>query len=120
MRNICFNKATGEKNNSFVGLKIIDNQVFFYDPEAYQLSDFDDRRKDGDVERLWNVFECAVLDKDIENVMRQVLLGPDRQSQRKSALQRRPCHQRHEFGQAVISGDAPPRHQAAHEHAHRA
>ena len=24
------------------------------------------RRKDGDIERLWNVFECAVLDKDIE------------------------------------------------------
>lgn len=24
------------------------------------------RRKDGDIERLWNVFECAVLNKDIE------------------------------------------------------
>ncbi len=24
-------------------------------------------RKEGDIERLWNVFECAVLDKDIEN-----------------------------------------------------
>ncbi len=27
---------------------------------------FEDKRKDGDIERLWNVFECAVLDKDIE------------------------------------------------------
>lgn len=27
---------------------------------------FEHRRKDGDIERLWNVFECAVLDKDIE------------------------------------------------------
>ena len=28
---------------------------------------FVDRRKDGDIERLWNVFENAVLDKDIED-----------------------------------------------------
>ena len=27
---------------------------------------FEVDRKDGDIERLWNVFECAVLDKDIE------------------------------------------------------
>ena len=27
---------------------------------------FEYRRKDGDIDRLWNVFECAVLDKDIE------------------------------------------------------
>ena len=27
---------------------------------------FVDRRKDGDIERLWNLFECAVLDKNIE------------------------------------------------------
>lgn len=27
---------------------------------------FEDRRKDGDIERLWQVFEDAVLDKDIE------------------------------------------------------
>lgn len=28
---------------------------------------FADRRKEGDLERLWNVFELAVLDKDIED-----------------------------------------------------
>jgi len=28
---------------------------------------FEDRRKDGDIERLWNVFEDAVLDRNIEN-----------------------------------------------------
>ena len=27
---------------------------------------FEDKRKEGDIERLWNLFECAVLDKDIE------------------------------------------------------
>lgn len=27
---------------------------------------FEDDREDGDIERLWNLFECAVLDKDIE------------------------------------------------------
>ena len=27
---------------------------------------FEHRRKDEDIDRLWNVFECAVLDKDIE------------------------------------------------------
>lgn len=27
---------------------------------------FEEDRKDGDIERLWNLFECAVLDKDIE------------------------------------------------------
>ncbi len=26
---------------------------------------FEDKRKAGDIERLWNLFECAVLDKDI-------------------------------------------------------
>lgn len=29
---------------------------------------FEVDREDGDIERLWNVFECAVLDKDIEKV----------------------------------------------------
>ena len=28
---------------------------------------FEDRRQDGDIERLWNVFEDAVLEKNIEN-----------------------------------------------------
>lgn len=28
---------------------------------------FEDRREDGDIERLWNVFEDAVIDKDIED-----------------------------------------------------
>ncbi len=28
---------------------------------------FEKNRKDGDIERLWDVFECAVLDKNIEN-----------------------------------------------------
>ena len=27
---------------------------------------FEEDRKEGDIERLWNLFECAVLDKDIE------------------------------------------------------
>ncbi len=27
---------------------------------------FEDDREDGDIERLWNLFECAVLNKDIE------------------------------------------------------
>ena len=27
---------------------------------------FEDKRQEGDIERLWNLFECAVLDKDIE------------------------------------------------------
>lgn len=28
---------------------------------------FEEDRKDGDIERLWELFECAVLDKDIED-----------------------------------------------------
>ncbi len=60
------------------------------------------------------------IDKDIVNVVRQILLRPDRQRQRKSALQCSPGHQRHELAQAVIARNLPSRHQRAHEHARRA
>lgn len=39
--------ATGENNNSFVGIKAVNNEVKFFYPETYQLaSDDEERRKD--------------------------------------------------------------------------
>jgi 5-methylcytosine-specific restriction protein B len=43
----------------FCGVPEMNNQL-----SAFMA--FEDRRKDGDIERLWKLFEAAVLDKDIE------------------------------------------------------
>ena len=55
---------------SFLNISAPEPQDFFGVPEMNnQLSSFigyGNDRKDGDIERLWDVFECAVLDKDIE------------------------------------------------------
>lgn len=46
--------------NDFDGIPVMNTQ-------RTNFMAFEDRREEGDIERLWNVFEDAVLDRDIEN-----------------------------------------------------
>ena len=46
MKKIIPLKATGEQNNSFVGIKVSDNEIEFHYPEAYSLDDSDGYKKD--------------------------------------------------------------------------
>lgn len=43
----------------FYGIPIMNNMLS-------NFIGFEEDRKDGDIDRLWNLFECAILDKDIE------------------------------------------------------
>ena len=71
-RAIAYKKKTFlcAKFKSFLNISAPEPQDFSGVPEMNnQLSSFigyGNDRKDGDIERLWDVFECAVLDKDIE------------------------------------------------------
>ena len=54
----------------FLGISAPVPQEFSGVPEMNNMLSnfmaFEKNREDGDIERLWNLFECAVLDKDIE------------------------------------------------------
>lgn len=71
-RGIAYDKKVElcKKFKSFLNITTSTPQDFSGVPEMNnQRSNFigfEDRRKDGDIERLWQVFEEAVLDKDIE------------------------------------------------------
>lgn len=71
-RGITFKKKVElcKKFKSFLNISVSAPQDFSGVPEMNnQRSNFigfEDRRNNGDIERLWNVFEKAVLDKDIE------------------------------------------------------
>ena len=71
-RGITFEKKVElcKKFKSFLNISALVPQDFSGVPEVNNLLSnfmaFEVDRKDGDIERLWNVFECAVLDKDIE------------------------------------------------------
>ena len=71
-RGITYNKKVElcRKFKNFLNITTSVPQDFHGVPEMNnQRSNFiafEDRRKDGDIERLWQVFEDAVLDKDIE------------------------------------------------------
>ena len=54
-----FLKISAPVPQDFDGIPIMNNQLS-------NFMAFEDKRKDGDIERLWNVFEDAVLDKNIE------------------------------------------------------
>lgn len=54
-----FLKISAPVPQDFDGIPIMNNQLS-------NFVAFEDKRKDGDIERLWNVFEDAVLDKNIE------------------------------------------------------
>ena len=59
------------KFKSFLKIAASEPQDFYGVPEMNNLLSsfigYGKDREEGDIERLWNVFECAVLDKDIEN-----------------------------------------------------
>ena len=59
-----------KKFKSFLNISVPVPQDFSGVPEVNNMLSnfmaFEVDRKDGDIERLWNVFECAVLDKNIE------------------------------------------------------
>lgn len=54
-----FLKISAPVPQDFDGIPIMNNQLS-------NFMAFEDKRKDGDIERLWNVFEDAILDKSIE------------------------------------------------------
>lgn len=45
IKNLSVNIATGEVGKSFVGIKVVNNQLTFFYPEAYQLSENDENIK---------------------------------------------------------------------------
>ena len=71
-RGIAYNKKVElcKQFKKFLHISELVPQDFSGVPEMNNQSSnfigFEDRRKEGDIERLWNVFEDAVLDKDIE------------------------------------------------------
>ena len=71
-RGIAYDKKVDlcKKFKSFLNISVSAPQDFSGVPEMNNLQSnfmaFEVDREDGDIERLWNVFECAVLDKDIE------------------------------------------------------
>ena len=58
------------KFKSYLNISVSTPQDFSGVPEVNNMLSnfmpFEVDREDGDIERLWNIFECAVLDKDIE------------------------------------------------------
>lgn len=54
--------TTGEVDNSFVGLKIKGNDVFFYYPESYHF-EYDNDKKDYDVTAILNLLKTIRLGK---------------------------------------------------------
>ena len=54
--------TTGEVDNSFVGLKIEGNDVFFYYPESYHF-EYDNDKKDYDVTAILNLLKTIRLGK---------------------------------------------------------
>ena len=71
-RGISYNKKFElcKQFKGFLGISAPVPQEFSGVPEMNNMLSnfmaFEDGRKEGDIERLWNLFECAVLDKDIE------------------------------------------------------
>ena len=71
-RGITYNKKFElcKQFKSFLSISAPVPQDFSGVPEMNNMQSnfmaFEDDREDGDIERLWNLFECAVLDKDIE------------------------------------------------------
>ena len=63
--NIQFNKSTGEDGNSFVGIKIIGNDVCFYYPESYSFNPEDYSRND--VIELLSTISIAKTTADNKN-----------------------------------------------------
>ena len=71
-RGITFEKKVElcKRFKTFLSISVPVPQDFSGVPEVNNIQSnfiaFEVDREDGDIERLWNVFECAVLDKDIE------------------------------------------------------
>lgn len=71
-RGITYNKKFElcKQFKGFLGISAPVPQEFSGVPEMNNMLSnfmaFEKDREDGDIERLWNLFECAVLDKDIE------------------------------------------------------
>lgn len=71
-RGITYNKKFElcKQFKSFLSISAPVPQEFSGVPEMNNMQSnfmaFEGDREDGDIERLWNLFECAVLDKDIE------------------------------------------------------
>lgn len=72
-RNITYDKKKSicAKFKGFLNISVPIPEDFTSVPEMNNMRSnfiaFEDGRKEGDIERLWNVFEDAVLDRDIEN-----------------------------------------------------
>lgn len=72
-RNITYDKKKSicTKFKGFLNISVPIPEDFTSVPEMNNMRSnfiaFEDGRKEGDIERLWNVFEDAVLDRDIEN-----------------------------------------------------
>lgn len=71
-RGIAYDKKVElcKKFKNYLNISVPAPQDFSGVPEVNNMLSnfmaFEVDREDGDIERLWNVFECAVLDKDIE------------------------------------------------------
>jgi 5-methylcytosine-specific restriction protein B len=71
-RGITYNKKVElcRQFKGFLGISEPVPQDFSGVPEMNNMLSnfigFEEDRKEGDIERLWNIFECATLDKDIE------------------------------------------------------
>lgn len=76
IKNLNFHVATGETDNSFIGLKIIDNQIHFYYPESYHI-DTSDYERDDLLDLLITISIAKTCSSDTSNTFDSYINGSE-------------------------------------------
>lgn len=76
IKNLNFHVATGETDNSFIGLKIIDNQIHFYYPESYHI-DTSNYERDDLLDLLKTISIAKTCSSDTSNTFDSYINGSE-------------------------------------------